>query len=112
MNDVAPRLSDKENINQREYQQHKPEIQPPQQTLPKNGGRDIWRNRRRMAYVSLFSIIFMTFLLLFVIPNERIKILSEVIMWFYFSMASVIGSYMGFTTWAYTKDGGRNPHAY
>lgn len=59
-----------------------------------------WKNRRRMAWVSLISMLIVTILVLFYIPEERLKILSEVITWFYFSMASVIGCYMGFTTWA------------
>lgn len=67
-----------------------------------NGGltRIRWKNRRRMAWVSLISMLVVTVLVLFYIPEERLKLLEEVITWFYFSMASVIGCYMGFTTWA------------
>jgi len=61
-----------------------------------------WVNRRRMAWVSLISMIVITFFILFTnaISIEKLKVLSEVITWFYFSCASVIGAYMGFTTWA------------
>jgi len=63
-----------------------------------------WRNRRRMAWISLISMIALMFILLFgPIPDERIKILAEPLTWFFFAMASVIGAYMGFTTWASKK---------
>jgi len=64
-----------------------------------------WQNRRRMAWVSLISIVSVTGLILFtnLVPESRLQILSEVITWFYFSLASVIGAYMGFTTWASRK---------
>lgn len=63
--------------------------------------RNKWRGRRMMARISLYSMIVLTFLILFgPIPDERLKILTEPITWFYFAMTSVIGAYMGFTTWA------------
>ena len=66
--------------------------------------RNKWRGRRTMARVSLWSMIIMAFVLLFApIPDERLKILADPITWFFFSMTSVIGAYMGFTTWASKK---------
>jgi len=63
-----------------------------------------WKNRRRMAWVSLVSIIVITLLILLgPIPETRLKILSDVITWFYFAQASIIGTYMGVTTWAHIK---------
>jgi len=63
-----------------------------------------WKNRRRMAWLSLITMIAVTFILLFApIPEARIKVLSEPITWSYFALASVIGAYMGFTTWASRK---------
>lgn len=64
-----------------------------------------WKNRRRMAWLSLMSIIVITLLILLtdLVSIERLKVLSEVITWFYFCCASVIGAYMGFTTWANMK---------
>jgi hypothetical protein len=60
-----------------------------------------WRGRRRMAGIALAAIITVMFILLFApIPETRLKLLSDPITWFFFSMASVIGAYMGFTTWA------------
>ncbi|MHA1700684.1 MAG: hypothetical protein ACTSWK_00280 [Promethearchaeota archaeon] len=63
-----------------------------------------WKNRRKMAWISLVAMIIVTLILLFApIPESRLKILSEPIIWFYFSMTSVIGIYMGATTWASIK---------
>ena len=61
-----------------------------------------WQNRRRMAWFSLVSMIVITWTILFTnyVPIEKLKVLSEVITWYYFCSASVIGAYMGFTTWA------------
>jgi len=59
-----------------------------------------WKNRRRMAWTALISMLVVTFLAFFVIPEPRLALLSDVITWFYFGMVSVIGAYMGFTTWA------------
>jgi len=63
-----------------------------------------WKNRRKMAWVALISMVLLMAALLFgPIPVERITALKEPITWFFFSMASVIGAYMGFTTWASRK---------
>lgn len=64
--------------------------------------RSRWRSRRKMAWVSLVSMILVTVLILFtkIVPETRLTILSDVITWFYFSCASIIGMYMGATTWA------------
>lgn len=61
-----------------------------------------WQNRRRMAWLCLISMILITFVILFTdwCPESRLKILAEVITWYYFTTASIIGAYMGFTTWA------------
>jgi len=63
-----------------------------------------WSNRRRMAWLSFIAMMLVTAALLFApISEVRIKTLSEPITWFYFAMASIIGAYMGFTTWASKK---------
>lgn len=60
-----------------------------------------WKHRRRMAYVSLVSIIAVTLILLGPwVPVERVDKLSDLISWFYFSLASIVGAYMGFATWS------------
>ena len=64
-----------------------------------------WKNRRKMAWLSLCSMILITALILFtdLVEIERLKVLTEVITWFYFCCSSVIGFYMGATTWAAVK---------
>ena len=60
-----------------------------------------WVHRRRMAYISLYSIIGVTVILLGPwVPVERVAKLSDLISWFYFSLASIVGAYMGFATWS------------
>jgi hypothetical protein len=73
-----------------------------------NGNGDAktrWKHRRKMAWASLGSIIIVTFLILFTdfTTVERLKVLSDVITWYYFSCASVVGAYMGFNAWANKK---------
>lgn len=75
-----------------------------EQQLVANDSSNLWRNRRKMAYISLFAIIAVTaYVLSPWMDSDRLKLLETVITWFYTVMASVIASYMGFTTWAYIK---------
>jgi hypothetical protein len=64
-----------------------------------------WKNRRRMAWLSLLSMTVITYIILFtnMVPIERLNVLTEVITWYYFCSVSVVGAYMGFTTWASRK---------
>jgi cation transport ATPase len=58
-------------------------------------------NRRRMARVALISMIVVTLLMLFVVKDNRLEHLADMTTWFFMTMASIVGAYMGFTTWAY-----------
>lgn len=57
-----------------------------------------WQHRRRMAYIALVSIIALTYTLLFHISPEKIKALETVVTWYYITMGSIIGAYVGFAT--------------
>lgn len=57
-----------------------------------------WKHRRRMAYMSIFSIIWVTYALMFKMSDERVKALENIITWFYITMSSIIGAYVGFAT--------------
>jgi uncharacterized membrane protein YadS len=57
-----------------------------------------WKNRRRMAWSSFFFIVVVALLSMFVVPIERLKVLEEIITWFFFIMGSIIGAYVGFST--------------
>lgn len=60
-----------------------------------------WKHRRRMAYMALFSIFSVTVYVLGPwLSDHRIEVLADIIDWFYFTMGSVIGAYMGLATWA------------
>ncbi len=59
---------------------------------------DVRRARRRMAWVALFSINMLMLLILFKVEPERLKILSEPIVWFFFVNGSIVGAYLGFST--------------
>lgn len=66
---------------------------------PNHPGR--WKHRRRMAYVALYSMLISTSYVFGPwVPVERLEHLSDVISWFYFAMASIVGAYMGFATWS------------
>ncbi len=63
-----------------------------------------WKNRRKMAWLAMASMVCFTGILLTpFITDERINSLAGVFDAFYFAMASVVGAYMGFTTWASRK---------
>jgi len=67
-----------------------------------------WKNRRRMAWTSLVSMMVLTLLLLFApIPESRLAILSDPLTWYYFIMGGVITAYMGFTTLSSIKGEGK-----
>lgn len=63
----------------------------------------LWRNRRAMAWIALISIMIVTILCFFVVSVERLDKLSSVVTWFYTTMASVVGAYMGLSTYASIK---------
>lgn len=64
-----------------------------------------WENRRRMAWLCLISMIVLTFAITFtnLVSEKKLQTLSDIITWFYFSMVSIIGFYIGATTWAAVK---------
>lgn len=57
-----------------------------------------WQHRRRMAYVALFSMLVVTYWCLFKVPLDKLNILDEIISWFYITMGSIVGAYVGFAT--------------
>lgn len=57
-----------------------------------------WKHRRRMAYMAMLSVIAVTYQLMFHITAEKIKALENIITWYYITMGSIIGAYLGFAT--------------
>lgn len=71
---------------------------------PSADSGDLWKNRRRMGYIALLSMVAVTaYAMSPWLELDRLKALESVLTWFYTAMASIIASYMGFTTWAYIK---------
>lgn len=62
-----------------------------------------WKNRRRMAWLSLIYMIVKTILILFVVDPERMKVLTEPITWSYFCSSAIVGAYMGAATFEHIK---------
>ncbi len=66
-----------------------------------------WKNRRRMAWTSLISMISITFIMIlapeFIISIPKMQVISEFVTWFYFACTGIIGAYMGVTTYAHLK---------
>lgn len=85
-------------------------IQQPEIDLDGNGvvtkveetiTKDKFRNRRRMAWTAMVSMTIYTAVLLTpLIQTDRIKSLENILDMFYIAMASIVGAYMGFATWA------------
>lgn len=59
---------------------------------------DVRKARRRMAYIAIFSMNLVMLLIMFKVAPERLKILSEPIVWFFFVNGSIVGAYLGFST--------------
>lgn len=57
-----------------------------------------WKHRRRMAYIALFSILIVTYVCLFRVDKDRLNDLEVIVTWFYVTMGSIIGAYVGFAT--------------
>lgn len=72
--------------------------------MEQNITEDKFKNRRKMAWVSMISMTVYTAILLTpAIDIDRIKSLENILDMFYIAMASIVGAYMGFATWANKK---------
>jgi len=58
-----------------------------------------------MAWLAFVSIVIVTFMCFFVVDIERLEKLETVVTWFYMAMASIVGAYMGFSTYASVSSG-------
>lgn len=57
-----------------------------------------WKNRRGLAWAAMAGIFMVMIWALFKVPETRLSILSEIIIWFFMIMGSIVGAYMGFST--------------
>jgi hypothetical protein len=51
-----------------------------------------------MAWVALISMLVVTYLIFFHVELHRLQAITEVIQWFYATMASIVCGYNGFAT--------------
>lgn len=57
-----------------------------------------WKNRRKMAWISLIFLIVIVLLLFFApIDTERLKVIADPLAMICFVFGGIIGAYMGFT---------------
>jgi hypothetical protein len=63
--------------------------------------RERWKGRRQMAWASLAGVFIVTFCLFYTVPIEKVDKLSDVVIWFYGTMLTVIAAYMGTTVAAH-----------
>jgi cation transport ATPase len=58
-----------------------------------------WKTKRRMAWVSLIATVVATFAMFFLVPQGRMAALDSVVSWFYMATTTIIGAYIGTSTW-------------
>ena len=75
---------------------------------------DTWKNRRRMAYISLASnIVFVLLAFAGIIPLgvfelitiDKFRIFIDLIQVYLVTSSSIIAAYIGFATWSYSRAG-------
>jgi hypothetical protein len=69
---------------------------------------DRWKARRLMAWKALYGIfiglvIFVVLIAFTEVSEPKLKFLSEMMGWYFFSCTSIIGAYMGFSTYSAKK---------
>lgn len=78
-----------------------------------NISEDTWKNRRRMAYISIISnIIFMLLAFTGILPwwfgdidIGKYRIFIDLIQVYLVTSTSIIAAYIGFATWSYSRAG-------
>lgn len=83
---------------------------------PEEYGRDpknmivTWTNRRKMAWLALWANNILIGLALFVIPEQKIDTLQDIITTFMWVNLSIVAAYLGFTSlpfWGFAKGGNK-----
>jgi len=54
--------------------------------------------RKRMAWVALISMDIMALLAMLAVKESRLSVLSEMMTWFFLGMTSIVGTYVGFSS--------------
>lgn len=70
---------------------------------------EMWSSRRQMAWVSLFGIIIPTiFIIFYVTDTGLMDKIADLMSWYYIALASIVGAYMGFKSWATIRGRGKS----
>lgn len=72
-------------------------------SLTKPQKNTTWKNRTRMAWLSLIAMVGATAALFWVNDAGIIEQLGSALSWFYVSAGSIVGAYMGFKAWSTIK---------
>jgi hypothetical protein len=68
----------------------------------------LWSSRRKMAWVSLWGIIIPTmFIIYWVRDVSLMDKMADLMSWYYLALASIVGAYSGFKSWATLKGRGK-----
>jgi hypothetical protein len=54
--------------------------------------------RRKMAWIAMYSMLFVTLAILFYVPDSKIDHLDSLLTWFFSCMTAVVLGYCGFAT--------------
>lgn len=54
--------------------------------------------RKRMAWVALISMDVVVILAMLAVKESRLSVLSEMMTWFFLGMTSIVGTYVGFSS--------------
>lgn len=60
-------------------------------------------NRRRMAWLSLIALIASGIAMMFFVPETRLKQLDGLLEIYWIALGSVVGAYVGISTWMSRK---------
>lgn len=72
--------------------------------LDKDDQEEVWSSRGKMSWVALWGMILPTIYIITMITNiDLIDKLGVLMSWYYLSLASIVGAYFGFKSWAQIK---------
>jgi hypothetical protein len=85
------------------------EVTTTEETLPPKTKSEMWSSRRKMAWVSLWGIIVPTIFIIFYVTDVSLMDkVADLMSWYYIALASIVGAYMGFKSWATIKGRGKS----
>ena len=61
------------------------------------------KNRRRMAWLSLIAMIVTSFCIMFLIPEERLSRIENMLDLYWVSLGGIVGAYVGISAWVNRK---------